>query len=303
MTNANHGLDAAENYVGTCQICFGSYAVNGKNATVYLHGYRRPGHGSTEGRCPGEGGAPFEIGKVLTESFRDRTEASVKHLSKLLAELKAGPIELQVEVPDFDKPVRIEGWRRVQPTKHVVVHPGEQTESERWNGKPVRFVTFQQHLDAKVHRVTADLREEEGTLAFLVKKLAGWRYCPESMPTKAKADLELARAQRATLDARKAASQAKKDAKAARATERLQRATDTVNGLLAQPAFAEYLEHHTPAYGRFDNHLVHVWWLIQYVRETNPRYASDVIMRTQSLASDLKRYAKDARQAGFKVRG
>lgn len=55
-----------EDFIGTCQACFGEFKVNEKSSRVVLHGYRRPGYGSIVGNCVGHDHAAFEHDFELT---------------------------------------------------------------------------------------------------------------------------------------------------------------------------------------------------------------------------------------------
>lgn len=55
-----------EDFIGTCQACFGEFKVNEKTGKVVLHGYTRPGYGYIIGNCQGHDHAPFEHDFAVT---------------------------------------------------------------------------------------------------------------------------------------------------------------------------------------------------------------------------------------------
>lgn len=76
-----------EDFIGTCQACFGEFKVSEKSKLVVLHGYKRPGYGSIKGSCEGVDHAPFEYDTKLTVKIiadhRDAAERAVAYLSGL----------------------------------------------------------------------------------------------------------------------------------------------------------------------------------------------------------------------------
>lgn len=50
-------------HTGTCGVCYQNVKMEdgGARQVLVLHGFRRPGHGSTEGQCFGRGYAPIEL--------------------------------------------------------------------------------------------------------------------------------------------------------------------------------------------------------------------------------------------------
>ena len=55
-----------EDFIGTCQACFGEFKVSEKSKQIVYHGYQRPGIGYTLGGCAGTDHAPFEYDTALT---------------------------------------------------------------------------------------------------------------------------------------------------------------------------------------------------------------------------------------------
>lgn len=88
-----------EDFIGTCQWCFGEYKTNGHKVMV-LHGYQRPGHGSTVGRCMGVGHPPFEYAHDLTERRIALIAEDIRKQERALKAIDDGKIT-KVRNPNF----------------------------------------------------------------------------------------------------------------------------------------------------------------------------------------------------------
>lgn len=88
-----------EDFIGTCQWCFGEYKTNA-HGTMVLHGYQRPGHGSTVGRCSGAGKPPFDYKHDLTDKRISMLREDVVKLDKNLALIDSGKVT-KVKNPNF----------------------------------------------------------------------------------------------------------------------------------------------------------------------------------------------------------
>lgn len=77
-----------EDFIGTCQACFGEFKVNETSKLIVLHGYKRPGDGYTHGECAGTGHAPFEYDTALTVQIiamhRDLSDKAAQRFAKLI---------------------------------------------------------------------------------------------------------------------------------------------------------------------------------------------------------------------------
>lgn len=88
-----------EDFIGTCQWCFGEYKVNPRGEMV-LHGYSRPGYGHTVGNCQGYAHQPFEYAHDLTEVRIAELKAGIARNERHLAKIDAGEIK-QIRNPNF----------------------------------------------------------------------------------------------------------------------------------------------------------------------------------------------------------
>lgn len=57
---------------GSCPVCFQNVKIAPERNTVVLHGYKRPGHGSVEGKCFGVGYLPFELSSKGCEEYLEK---------------------------------------------------------------------------------------------------------------------------------------------------------------------------------------------------------------------------------------
>lgn len=81
-----------EDFIGTCQCCFGEFKVNDLRMIV-LHGYQRPGHGYIIGNCRGVDYAPFEYDTTLTVIIINDHRVSANAAKGFLGRLKDGSID------------------------------------------------------------------------------------------------------------------------------------------------------------------------------------------------------------------
>lgn len=80
---------------GSCPVCFQNIKAKPK---VVLHGYKRPGHGSTEGNCFGYGYLPFEVSKDGTKDYLEKVlEPQLKGVKAKLKDIRDG-----LKSGDFD---------------------------------------------------------------------------------------------------------------------------------------------------------------------------------------------------------
>jgi hypothetical protein len=58
-------------HTGTCGICYQNVKMEdgGARQVLVLHGFRRPGHGATEGQCFGRGYAPYELSPQVCKDY------------------------------------------------------------------------------------------------------------------------------------------------------------------------------------------------------------------------------------------
>ena len=81
---------------GTCGACFKNakleHARGAKLPVTVLHGYKRPGTGSIEGRCPGEHMPPYELSWEATELERRHLAAALTAQNSYIARLKSGQV-------------------------------------------------------------------------------------------------------------------------------------------------------------------------------------------------------------------
>jgi hypothetical protein len=71
---------------GTCPICFGNFKL--ANGHLVLHGFRRPGWGSTEGRCWAVGEQPLEVSVDAVQRYLDMLGREIQNKTDYLAQIE-----------------------------------------------------------------------------------------------------------------------------------------------------------------------------------------------------------------------
>ena len=78
---------------GTCPVCFQNVKLTPAN-TMVLHGYKRPGHGTVQGKCFGVGYPAFEVSPKGIIAYIERgLEPTLKATQARLVALEAGSIQ------------------------------------------------------------------------------------------------------------------------------------------------------------------------------------------------------------------
>lgn len=96
-----------EDFIGTCQCCFGEFKVNETSKLIVLHGYQRPGYGYVIGNCEGHNHAPFEYDCTLTRMIIRRRRDHVAKLLQTINAAKAGEInEVHYTTEEYSKETR-----------------------------------------------------------------------------------------------------------------------------------------------------------------------------------------------------
>lgn len=84
-------------HTGTCAICSQNVKMEegGARQVLVLHGFRRPGHGATEGQCFGRGYAPYELSsQACVDYLAQVVLPSLKDSQTYLVRLKTGDVEV-----------------------------------------------------------------------------------------------------------------------------------------------------------------------------------------------------------------
>lgn len=98
-----------EDYVGTCQACFGEFKCSDKKQMV-LHGYERPGFGFVVGQCGGVGHSPFEYACELTKQIIIERKEMIAQRTAYLNKLIGG--EITTLTREWTEYERVDGVRR-----------------------------------------------------------------------------------------------------------------------------------------------------------------------------------------------
>ncbi len=101
--------DQATRHEGLCGFCGKRQRV--QNEKLVLHGYKRPGHGSTEGRCPGAGLSPMEISPETAQRAIEWLSEQIQDAKKQLQLLDRDPDNAIVAVyegrQEVHKPLKL----------------------------------------------------------------------------------------------------------------------------------------------------------------------------------------------------
>jgi hypothetical protein len=77
---------------GHCSVCLQNIKLRG--GKIVLHGYKRPGHGATEGSCFGVGYPPYELSDKGTKAYMAKEiKPNLVLWAKKLKDLKSGKIK------------------------------------------------------------------------------------------------------------------------------------------------------------------------------------------------------------------
>lgn len=116
-----------EDFIGTCQWCFGEYKVNAKKR-MFLHGYTRPGYGYTIGQCNGVGHEPFEYSHELTDQRIVILKEEIEKGRKTLALIDSGKVK-KVPNPHYITPAEMDKKRQSrffrEPEENLEYYPAD----------------------------------------------------------------------------------------------------------------------------------------------------------------------------------
>lgn len=154
----------SEDFIGTCQWCFGEYKVNAKKR-IFLHGYTRPGYGYTIGQCNGVGHEPYEYSHELTDKRIVVLKEEIEKSKKTLKLIDEGKIN-KVPNPGYLTDAELEKKRKTrffrEPTENLEYFPRGHS---RFEGVLRQFRA----------NVANHLSYDQRTLAQFEKMLAEWK--------------------------------------------------------------------------------------------------------------------------------
>lgn len=196
-------------YIGECPICEGDYRLH-KMLMVH-HGYRRPGHGSIVGDCPGVDMQPWELSPDGTIWWVTGLRQQLVHTENFLDRLENGEVtELRVEE-------YAGGFGRGRDYKTITL-----TLADGYK--------FQVEVRNRISRARASIDSLTRDITRRQQRIDNWRQQPvrteeEEMALKAQASA----ASRALRDEARAVRQAKRTALDAKQAERAQEKIDLLN--------------------------------------------------------------------------
>lgn len=174
---------------GVCQVCGASQVaesgtfcttqkgmddklliVGAYDRAMVLHGYKRPGDGSTYGRCPGVGHAPLNLEKRITEFYSTNADRAHQDAVERVARAKAAEESAMKARYHGEGPAREQAayTMRPQPPRIRTRNPEHYTDAERQRVEMYRaavknwrqnFPLSAELEDAKEERVRADTHE------------------------------------------------------------------------------------------------------------------------------------------------
>jgi hypothetical protein len=154
---------------GTCQACFGSFALKGEK--MVHHGYKRPGVGYIVGDCWGVGHLPYELDVEVTKSWRTRLADVARPNLLHSAETVKTATELVYFKTDYDAPYNHRTG--VRPRKAYNVVKGVE---------PVDYYnTFEIVQNRELKRLEGQIEEVENAIKELDRRIAAWVYAPEKL--------------------------------------------------------------------------------------------------------------------------
>lgn len=174
-------MSKKEKLSGTCQGCFGSYALTSDQHLVH-HGYTRPGYGYIVGDCVGTGHEPYELSCETSKEWRQKiAEFFLPNQELHLAFLQSDEcVELKVWVKDW---VRIHAEHILYtqgprcPMIEVTYRKGEEVTDR--NAKS--HGSFGGELRRKVASIEADIETSRRNIVELDKRIKEWVYAPEKL--------------------------------------------------------------------------------------------------------------------------
>jgi hypothetical protein len=96
-TTTTQAPETVTRYVGECQMCGNRQKVSSPTGTVAFHGYKRPGGGSTYGRCSGTDCQPYELSCDAIKDGVVRVVRDLEATRAYMASLEAGTVTYLVE--------------------------------------------------------------------------------------------------------------------------------------------------------------------------------------------------------------
>lgn len=179
-------MKSSEKISGTCQACFGGFALKGTardQSTDYrwhmvLHGYERPGLGYTIGRCWGVDQKPYELDVEVTKGWRKEVVKNmIPGLHKAVESVQAAT-ELSTYVNDYKRGysnVRRGTYHQIE-VKFIKGAANMLDEHNHRTG-----LTFETLQEKKLHSLAMDIENLEMLVKELDRRIKHWVYAPEKL--------------------------------------------------------------------------------------------------------------------------
>lgn len=197
------GKETVTRFVGNCQWCEGDFklftvkpgatTIAHDDLRMVHHGYKRPGHGSIVGDCPGVSELPYERSKALVEQLLGGAEVHLAQHREHLRLLKAGKID-RITRQEWSYDTR----GGTKPKLYV------QAEVEDWQWRDV--------LDKETRETERAVDFWNSQVTHFQKRVSNWKLVPARSFEEI---AEVEREKRADRDLRVAEKRAARDAKIA----------------------------------------------------------------------------------------
>lgn len=161
--------ELATRQVGTCGFC--NREVRVQQDKLVLHGYKRPGTGFAEGRCPGAGLPPYELSPKTAEIGLDYYKDATENTKKRLAHYIANPLSIIVDVDSIDL-----ASRKVVRKPMSIVEWGER-EYPALN-EELREPYIQRKIKYEIDNVERALSTFKAMLTEYKEKVDNWKLVP-----------------------------------------------------------------------------------------------------------------------------
>lgn len=159
---------------GTCPCCFGEYVAKG---TMVLHGYKRPGTGWINGRCPSSSRyRPYEVSVEGTVAMLGLAQSALKDNKEWLRKLQAG------EVLEFTHKTEKERYWNLSKAQRRA-----KSQAELYDIKQVRKgdgqkrdsysyeTLYEELLKSAIGRANAQVNQLVTDVAFYQDKVSTWK--------------------------------------------------------------------------------------------------------------------------------
>lgn len=115
---------------GSCPVCFSNIKITEGDQKIVLHGYRRPGTGTTHGSCFGVGYQAFELSEKGTEDYRKaEVEPAFQSAKAYLAKVQSPTLDILV----YGNPLNPEKVHKGEPLWEYHLEKAQKAAQDRFS--------------------------------------------------------------------------------------------------------------------------------------------------------------------------